>query len=243
MSDMDWESFFTLHDDLPREGPGSDADVDWACALAGIAPDATICDVGSGPGGDVAPLLAHVPQGRVLAMDMVEGFVRSCAQRFAGDPRVSAQQFDMAQLPTHSDAPFDMIWSAGALYFLGLEAGPATMAQALRPGGVLAFSEPCLFTDGATDAAQALFEDYPVRDRAGILAAVEAAGFTVLGDRRVSDAGWEAYYQPMEARIAALRPQADARLTQMLDLCAQEAETWRRHRHDVGYLLVVARRA
>ena len=69
-----------------------------------------------------------------------------------------------------------------------------------------------------------------------------AAGCEILGTRDVSDAGWEAYYQPMEARIEALRPGADAGLTEMLDLCAQEAQDWRAVKSETGYHLFVARR-
>jgi SAM-dependent methyltransferase len=128
------------------------------------------------------------------------------------------------------------------LYFLGLEEGPRALARALKPGGVLAFSEPCRFVDAPSDLAQGFFEDYPLRSAAQITGMVAAAGYEILGHRPVSDAGWEAYYQPMEARIAGLRPDADAALTAMLDVCAKEAADWRRVKDEVGYLLIVARK-
>jgi len=34
---MKWDTFFKIHDDLPREGPGSGDDVAWACAQAAKA--------------------------------------------------------------------------------------------------------------------------------------------------------------------------------------------------------------
>ncbi|CAN0342305.1 unnamed protein product, partial [Chrysoparadoxa australica] len=90
--------------------------------------------------------------------------------------------------------------------------------------------------------ARAFWDGYPTHDRAGIAAAVSAAGFEPLGTRDVSDAGWEAYYQPMEARIAMLRAKGDPGLTEMLDMCAKEAQDWRAVRSQTGYLLSVARR-
>ena len=116
------------------------------------------------------------------------------------------------------------------------------MRDALTEGGVLAFSEPVFFTDSPSAEAIASWEGYPTQSRAGVLGAVQAAGFTVLGDRPVSAAGWEAYFQPQQARIAALRSDADARLTEMLDYCAAEAETWRKLQHETGYLLVLAKK-
>jgi SAM-dependent methyltransferase len=161
--------------------------------------------------------------------------------RFAGERRVRVEAVDMAALADHPDAPFDMIWCAGALYFLGLEDGLARMASALKQGGVLAFSEPSFLVDAPSEDARAFWEDYPIRDAAGIAVAVAAAGYDILGTRVLSDSAWEAYYGPMEARIAALRDGADAGLVAMLDICAREAAQWRRVKRETGYLLTVAR--
>ncbi|WP_425070703.1 class I SAM-dependent methyltransferase [Sagittula sp. S175] len=230
-----WDAFLTLHRGLDREGPGTPEDVAWAFALGEVAADARVCDVGSGPGGDMAALLQAVPEGRVVAVDAVPSFVSEARARFANEPRVEVIQGDMAALP----GPFDAIWCAGALYFLGLEEGPRAMAGALRPRGMLAFSEPCVWGEGSEGAA-ALFEGYPARDEAGIRAAVEAAGFDVLGTRRVPDAGWEAYFAGVEARAQALEP-AEGALAEVIAAQRSEAETWRRYKDETGYLLVVAR--
>ncbi len=236
--DIDWESFFELHKDLPREGPGEAEEVAWAVSLAGLPQSPRICDAGCGPGGDIAALLDAAPGAQVLGVDKTAAFVAQAQARFASDPRVRSDEGDMAALP---DAPFDMIWCAGALYFLGLQEGLRTMRDALVPGGVLAFSEPCFFTDTPSAAALAFWEGYPTRPVAQILSEVADARFEVLGHRPVSDAGWEAYFGPMEARIAGLRPKEDDRLGAMLDYCAQEAASWRSLRHETGYLLTVAR--
>jgi len=237
---MDWDSFFAVHSDLPREGPGEAADVAWALSLAGVPDGAVICDAGAGAGGDVAALLA-VPGARVLAIDTHPGFVTQMRARFAGEGRVVVEEADMGALAAHPAGPFDLIWCAGALYFLGLEEGLARMGAALKPGGVLAFSEPCHFVGAPSEAAVGFWDGYPVRQAVEIAAAVAAAGYESLGVRALSDAAWEAYYGPMEARIAHLRPEADAALEAMLDICAEEATLWRQVRAETGYLLTVAR--
>lgn len=237
---MDWDAFFEVHKDLPREGPGTPEDVAWALSLAELPPGASVCDAAAGPGGDVAALLAS--GGHVLAFDKTPQFVAQMQARLAGHDAVTVCTADLAQIADLPGAPFDMIWCAGALYFLGLDDGLGTMRAALAPGGVLAFSEPCHFEHPPGAAARAFWEGYPARDEPSIRAAVAAAGFEVLGTRRVPDAGWEAYCGPIEARSAALRPGADARLTAMLDLCAQEARDWRSVKAQTGYLLTVARR-
>lgn len=237
---MDWEAFFTVHSDLPREGPGEAADVAWALDLAGVPEGAAICDAGAGAGGDVASLLT-VPGARVLAIDTYPGFVAQMRARFAGEDRLEVEEADMADLGAHPAGPFDLIWCAGALYFLGLEEGLARMGAALKPGGVLAFTEPCFFTDAPSEAAVGFWEGYPTRDAVGIANAVAAAGYDSLGARALGDGAWEAYFAPMEARIETLRPGADVALAAMLDLCAGEAAQWRQVRRETGYLLTVAR--
>ena len=52
------QAFFTLHRDLPREGPGVAEDVAWTVSLLKLGARAQIADVACGPGGDIAALLA-----------------------------------------------------------------------------------------------------------------------------------------------------------------------------------------
>lgn len=236
---MDWDAFFKLHDDLPREGPGTPEDVAWACAMGNVPDHARILDAGSGPGGDIAALLDVAPDGRVLAVEMHQGFVDTVARRFEGDKRVTAKHGSMMR----EKGPFDLIWSAGAVYFVGVAEALNTWRKALAPEGVVAFSEPCLFRPAPDEAVKTLFEGLLPDEEAGICAKVEAAGFEVLGTRRVSDAGWEAYYQPMEARIRDLRTGADEALNAVLNDAEAEIAVWRKHREDFGYLLVVAKPA
>lgn len=238
---MDMESFFVVHQDLPREGPGSPEDVAWALQLANLQGKASICDAGAGPGSDSAELL-KLADANVVAVETHAGFVSQARARLSGEPRFRAEERSMAEVADLPDAPFDLIWCAGALYFLGIEGGLQVFAKALKPGGVVAFSEPCYFVETPSEHARAFWEGYGTRRCDAILDAVVAQGYEVLGHRKISEEGWEAYYQPMEARIAKLRTGADDRLREMLDICAQEAHHWREVRAETGYLLVVARR-
>ncbi|PWK62595.1 class I SAM-dependent methyltransferase [Roseicyclus mahoneyensis] len=238
MSDRPDDAFFTLHADLPREGPGETADVAWAAGIAGLRPDARILDAASGPGGDLGALLRAAPDGHVTAIDLHAPFVDGARGRWGSDPRVTLAVGDM----TAPEGPFDFIWCAGAVYFLGIEAALKVWAPRLAPGGAIAFSEPCLFTDTPSDGAIAFWEGYArLTDAAGIAAQIERAGFETLATRPISDIGWESYYRPMEARIARLRPGADAALARVLDMAEAEIAGWRAHRAETGYLLSVVR--
>ncbi len=237
----DMHAFFHLHRDLPREGPGCRDDLDRALAFAEIPRGARVLDAGCGPGADVEGLLAHAPEGSVLAVDPHLPFVEQVRARYAGDRRVRAEAIGMED----AVGPFDLVWCAGALYFLGLDAGLPVLRSKLGPGGVLAFSHPCWFVEAPSEDALAFWqgEGVSLSDTAGVLGAVAAAGFEVLGSFPVSDASWEAYYGPLEARIEALSPTADDALQGALEEGRQEAAGWRRVKRETGYLQVVARRA
>ncbi|MEM8579428.1 MAG: class I SAM-dependent methyltransferase [Pseudomonadota bacterium] len=235
---MNWDAFFTLHRDLAREGPGEPADVAWAAATAGLGQNADMADVACGPGGDIAALLEAAPQGHVTALDKTAHFVDAARADWAADDRVTVLRADMATIAN----TYDLIWCAGAVYFLGVTEALTAWRKSLNPGGAIAFSEPCWFTDAPSDTARANWADYPaMTDAAGIRARVEAAGYAVVGTRKVSDAAWEAYYTPIDARIAALRPGADAALAAVLDEAEAEAAAWRAGRAEFGYLLLVVR--
>ena len=229
------DAFFHLYADVPRAGPGEPDDVRWALRLAGTPQGALVLDAGCGPGGDVATLLEH-PGAKVTAVDSHPPFVETIRARF---PQVTAFAGDMAT----AEGPFDFIWCAGALYFLGLTSGLAAFRPRLAETGAIAFSEPCLFTDDPSPDAVEFWEGYPARTEARLRDDVEAAGYRILATRRLSDAAWDAYYAPLLARAAALRPGADPELLRVILAAEAEAALWERVKAETGYLLVVARPA
>ena len=233
---MSEAAFFLLHSGLEREGPGDRESLDWAMGVAGIGPDAAVLDAGCGPGADVAGLLARLPQGRVVAVDLHAPYVAALRARWADDPRVQVHQADMANPP---GGPFDLIWSAGAIYHLGVEAGLRRWRAHLAPGGRVAFSQLCWAVARPSPAARAFWADnYPeMTDRAGVLAQVAAAGYRVLGARFLGRAAWAAYYEPLAARLDVLRAQGD---DPALAAEAEEITLWRTDGGDYGYLLILA---
>ncbi len=238
MSDWDSESFFKIHADTPREGPGETADVAWAAAVAGVAPDAWVLDAASGPGGDLGALLRAAPEGHVTAIDKKGHFIGSVRARWGHDKRVTLSVGDFIDI-TYT---YDFIWCAGAVYFVGIQTALTAWAPHLSEGGAVAFSEPCLFTDAPSDGAVAFWNGYDRLTNAdGIAAQVRAAGFETVETRKVSDIGWETYYRGIEDRIKALRPGADTRMQTAIAREEQEIADWRAHKTETGYLLSVVR--
>ena len=230
------EAFFVVHRDLPREGPGQAEDVHWALYTAAVAEQVRICDAACGPGADTRTLAIARPKARIEAIDKMAHFVAAARERCAGLPAdITVREGDMAEIA----GPYDLIWCAGALYFLGVTEGLRCWHQALAPGGRIAFSEPCFMAD-PSERAREFWAGYPaITDSAGIRARVAAAGYRVLGERMVVGAAWAAYYTPMRKRIALLRPGADAALTVALDEAETEITRWQAAPGDIAYALFV----
>ena len=149
MGEFDPDAFFQLHADLPREGPGEAADIAWAAELADLKPDALVLDAGSGPGGDVGTLLRAAPQGHVTAVDLHGPFIDAAQARWGKDDRVTLMTGHMLA----PKGPFDFIWCAGAVYFLGIGTVLSAWRPCLASGGSIAFSEPCYFTENPSAPA------------------------------------------------------------------------------------------
>jgi len=231
------DAFFILYMDLDREGPGEPEDVAWAAGVMGLSTDAGVCDAGCGSGGDVPSLLAVAPHGRVTAVDSHKPFIDALLTRVDADSRVSAYAGGMTRLK----GPFDLIWSAGAVYFLGIERCLTAWRPALGDRGAVAFSHPCHFVDTPSELATAFWSDCHVTDIAGIDAQVRGSGFETVAVRRISNAAWDAYYGPLRSRVETLRPGADEALKAVLDATRTEMDVWAKVRDETGYLLSVVR--
>jgi SAM-dependent methyltransferase len=242
--------FFEVFDALPRQGPGDRASAARALGLCrGLPPAPAIVDLGCGVGGQTLQLADLVPDGSIVAIDLhppsIERLRRAVVARGL-ERRVRPVVGDMANagLPPGS---FDLVWSEGALYGIGLPAALRVAHDLLRPGGYVAFTEAVWRRADPPPDVRALFDlDYPTMGwTADAVAAIRDAGLELVGHFVLPDAAWwDDFYTPMEARIAALRAAhaGDDEARAILDQLAVEPETHRRHAAFYAYAFFVARR-
>jgi SAM-dependent methyltransferase len=246
--DRAWQIFLEVFEALPRQGPGSRAVTARALALCGGLPPAPrIADLGCGTGTQTLHL-AELTGGRVAAVDAERRVVSHLVTR--ADRRRSHHVLpvvsDMAR-PGLAPGRFDLVWSEGAFYNLGIEAALAVSGALLRSGGCVAFSDAVWRTADPPAEVRAAFADYPGMRRAGdVLAAIAASGFETLGHFTLpDDAWWDDFYGPMLDRIAHLRGAyaADDEAIAVLDEIAREPAMHRRHSSCYAYEFFVARRS
>ena len=136
------EIFLEVYEPLPRQGPGNRSCAESALGLcAGLPAQPRVLDLGCGAGGQTLQL-AELTAGSIVAIDRhvpsIERLRAKLAERGLAD-RVVALVGDMAH-PGQPPESFDLVWSEGAVYNIGIELALDVSAQLLRPGGYLAYT-------------------------------------------------------------------------------------------------------
>ena len=244
-----WQIFFEVFETLPRQGPGNRACANKALALCSdLPPSPVVIDLGCGVGGQTIHL-AEFTSGTIVAVDShapsVERLRATVAERGLSQ-RVSPVVSDMANLEQPL-ASFDLVWSEGAFYNIGIENALRVCHGLLRPGGYLAFTDAVWRKDNPPLEVQASFElDYPSMGRVpDVLAAIQRCGFSLIGHFTLPDgAWWDDFYTPMQRRIEELRVRYahDNEALAVLDQLAQEPEMHQRYSDYYAYEFFVVRR-
>ena len=242
--------FFEVYEALPRQGPGNLACAKRALALCEeLPPRPAILDLGCGVGGQTLHLTELLGSGLVVAVDRhapsIERLARTAFARGLSH-RIVPLACDMGRLP-FAAASFDLVWSEGALYNLGLERALPIARALLRPGGYLAFTDAVYRSEDPPPEVKAAFDaDYPSMGRVpDVLRAIERSGLALVEQFMLPDeAWWDDFYTPMLSRIAELRRvhAGDAGALAVLDQLAREPEMHRAHARHYAYAFFVARR-
>jgi len=241
--------FQEIHSGLPRESPGDAASTRRAFKALGPLPAAaTILDVGCGPGAQTLDLAA-VTSARICCLDVHRPYldeVRRRAQSAGVADRVSIVQASMLAMPFAAGS-VDVVWAEGSIYIAGFERALREWRGLVRRGGHMAVSElswleprppeePRAFWDRAYPAMRTIDEN--------IATAVDS-GFTLLDSFTLPESSWWTdYYDPMEARLAMLRPRyaTDAQASAMIEDSQAQIDLYRRFAASYGYVFYVLQR-
>ncbi len=243
--------FVQLYERLPRQGPGAHSCTARALALTGMDPGPLrALDVGCGSGASTLSL-ARLGVGHVTALDLHAGFIEQLTRRVvdAGlEGRVSAERGDMTRLAERFEPEsFDLVWSEGAIYFLGFDDGLRALARLLRPAGCVAVTHVSwLVPDPPTECRAFWAEEYPaIASVETNCAIVQAAGLELLGHFTLPRAAWiDDYYGPLAELVAAERERGGLGDTEhaVLSMIEREAALFERFGGCFGYEFYVIRK-
>lgn len=246
---MDFEAFFTVHCNLPREGPGSDEATREAIRrLPPLRRSPRVLDIGCGPGRQ-SLVLAQELNAAVTAVDLHEPFLQqlegSARQAGLGD-RITIRQADMGAL---EDPPgsFDLIWSEGAIYLLGFANGLRLWRPLLRDGGLLGVSECSWIQDNPPREVREFWQaEYPemmtIEDN---LKTVTAAGYEVFQPFILPRSHWwDEYLTPLSHRVQQLRASGNLTpaLSQVLAETEREIDICDRYGEFFGYVFYLMKK-
>jgi SAM-dependent methyltransferase len=241
------EIFLDVQRGLPRQGPGCAEATRRALGLcAGLAAAPAILDIGCGPGMQTL-VLAEALNGPVTAVDMQAEYLDELMARATAAgcaARITPLRADMAALGLPGES-FDLLWSEGAAYVMGVENALRAWKGLLRPGGYIGFSELVWLEEPSGDAAAFFRQEYPAMGSVPAnISLIERSGYEVAGHFTLPDsAWWDDYYTPLEAKLPKLREKyrGDEEALGLIGMTAREIAMRRACPQAYGYEFFVAR--
>lgn len=241
------EIFFDIHRGLPRQGPGDDASTRKALSLCTALPNhPAVIDIGCGPGMQTL-VLANELDGHITGVDFYPEFLyqlQASAQSAGIVHQFTLQQGDMNNLPFIANS-FDLIWSEGAAYIIGISNALNTWREFLKPGGYIVITEVVWLKDNPPAEVKDFWEsEYPaIGTIDALLKTFTDNNYTVIDHFTLSDAAWwDNYYTPLEAKLPGLRKKYadDAEALRVIEMDAHEIDIRRRFGEWYSYEFVIA---
>lgn len=203
----DWQLLVDLHKDGSRQGPGGEAETRLALTLSGLRgkSDLKIADIGCGSGASTL-ILAKELDAHITAVDFLPEFLQvleHTANKAGVAERITSRVQSMDAL-SFQEGELDAIWSEGAIYNMGFEAGITAWRRFLKPGGILAVSELTWLTRDRPAALQAHWDqEYSEVDTAAAkIKILEQQGYSPRGYFVLPEHCWlDNYYRPLQHRF------------------------------------------
>ena len=233
--------FMAVYQGLSYWAPGSAEDTLRALALLS-PPPATLLEIGCGKGIATTVLAQHTTAA-ITAIDNEPAALEALQHQLETlgfTKRVTALCASMTELP-FAEQSFDAIWSEGSAYIMGLVQALRYWKTFLKPGGYLVLSELVWLTDTPSPEARDFWQQgYPdMQNIATCIKRMQEAGYQLVDQFSLSDQAWQNYYQPLQERIDAMKPQLPNSRA-LLD-SQQEINIYRQYGAEFGYQMFVLR--
>jgi ubiquinone/menaquinone biosynthesis C-methylase UbiE len=206
---MDWEIFFDIHKDLPREGSGRDEYTEQAYNMIPPIDHPQILDIGCGPGLQTIKL-AKISKGHITAIDIHQPFLEQLQQQIKNEnlrDQITPRNLSMTDMDFPEET-FDIIWSEGSIFIMGFEQGLKEWRKYLKKPGFIAVHEMAWLKDNPPQEIINFWNQaYPaITTIKKNIEIIKKCGYHLIGNFPLpDDAWWEFYYNPLQERLDKLQ--------------------------------------
>ncbi|KXS48866.1 Methyltransferase domain-containing protein [Halanaerobium congolense] len=244
------ELLIDFHKNAKRQGPGSSADTLKALNLIGISKNKNlkIADIGCGSGAQTITLAENI-DGQITAVDLFPDFLRKLEMKAKAKGlknRIKTLEKSMDKLD-FEQKKLDIIWSEGAIYNMGFEAGIKSWKKFLKPGGYLSVSEITWLTDKRPEEIEKYWnnEYLEIDTASNKFKVLEKNGFTPAGYFYLPQSSWlDNYYNPIEDRFENFLKRHNHSKTaeKIVENEKKEIQIYRKYKEYLSYGFYIAKK-
>ncbi|MCF8374570.1 MAG: methyltransferase domain-containing protein [Bacteroidales bacterium] len=237
--------FYDIFYEMERQGPG---DKTSTLKALGMIPDlpgnTTLLDVGCGTGIQSIHL-AEAIEGEIFAVDNYQPFIEKLnkrAEKLGLSGKLSGRQADMFNLP-FQEMEFDVIWSEGAVYIMGLEKAMQEWAKFLKDEGCLVVSDFNFLAENPPEEVYNYFAQ-EVPDAGTVEKTIEfirKSDFRLINRFTLPTKAWEDFYEEQEKILIRYRNyyQNNKEAIEIIDAMQYEIDLYREYSKSYGYTFYI----
>lgn len=240
--------FYEVFENIPRQGPGLNSSTQQAFKIIqkDLPEVPEILDVGCGKGVQTLKL-AELCKGNITAIDTNQPFLDAFAdnvRQMGFEDKIQIVNADMTKMAFSKT--FDLIWSEGAVFIIGIKEGLKQWKKHLNPGGFLVLTDLLWLGNERPDELTKYFEEecmYVLTVEEAIQEA-ELNGYTSVDHFTLPLEGWTtAYLLPQQKIIQELRKKyaGITEATETFDSLEYERETVYKYHEYFGYEFLILR--
>ncbi len=241
--------FYEVFENIPRQGPGLNSSTRKAFQRIekDLPPKPEILDIGCGKGVQTLQL-AKLSEANITAVDNHRFFLdalKVAAVKAGFDNRIHTIHADMAKM--NFNPSFDLIWSEGAVFVIGIKEGLKQWKKYLKPGGFMVLTDLFWLTDTRSDELTMYLEEkclYVLTVDEAIREA-DKQGYLCIDHFTLPLEGWTTeYYQPQKKVIQQLRKKyaGNKEALETFDAIEYEKEIVTKYNSYFGYEFLILRK-
>lgn len=243
------EYLYELCEALPRSGPGDNEYTRRAFNMIPIFQTPPfILDIGCGQGMQTIELV-KISNGKIIALDNHQAFLyilMEHAKKQKIEEKIIPKMLSMLDMD-FKEGTFDIIWSEGALYFMGFGNGLKRCHQLLKEKGYLAVTELVYTTPNPPPPVVEYFEsEYPdIKNIEENLGLIKKEGFALVSNFTLPESAWmNNYYLPMEKELPRLNEKYEGNKVALavFEGFQSEADFYRKYSNFFGYEFFVMKK-